>query len=72
MLAVCLKCHLLSLPAYTPALAANRSLVPFCSLGMPGVPKKTEQAWGVSACRGLLIPGRCSSPDVEPPLRLTI
>lgn len=55
-------------------LAASRSLVPFCTLAMSGVPEKAEQAWGVSASRGLLIPGRCSSPDVEPPLllRLTI
>lgn len=80
MLAVCLKCHLLSLPGLWASLplcqplAASRSLVPFCTLAMSGVPEKAEQAWGVSASRGLLIPGRCSSPDVEPPLllRLTI
>lgn len=77
---LCLKCHLLSLPGlwlpfhFAQPLAASRSLVPFCTLAMSGVPEKAEQAWDVRASRGLLIPGRCSSPDVEPLLllRLTI
>lgn len=79
VLAVCLKCHLLPFRAYglpshfVRPLAASRSLVPFCTLAMSGVPEKAEQASGVSASRGLLIPDRCSFPDVEPLLlRLTI